>query len=581
VTFLLPGGLGQLGAQSALAWDPTTTGWSSATPPMRAATIPELAPGAPGMPGGRSIAPLLAPTSITDTFPTVENPLSSGGQWMHQTAYWNKLAVLNFPPHICYGLQTGAGTPIYDDSYAYLSPLVWPPSHTDYSVAITIDIAPDSGGDADEFECLLRVNDSPLPSVNTGGVLGGTATLYECNYQLFGAYQQIVTWGGPPGSFNSLAAVGPITAISTGDVLLAQIQGNNITVKRNGTTVNSYNDTTATYPTGQPGFGKYYQGSGGGNHMGYTQVVVTSLPYTAPTPSNFSASVSSLASAGTIVGQIPCQHNPTSWSITSASPSVGSSYFSIDSFANIVVQAAGVGNLVAPTYTLTVQATNSFGSNTATVTITNVGVTGPIFSNNNHSMIDGDGSHGEPLAVRGTKAVLSSGTAASRRRYFEMRNANVGETPSTSTFVSAGAVLAAWNAATVSNLPLGTELAGTSAGLISYAPGGDVPGQYFVFTEQKALYAAGTIAPVAGDIIGVAIDTSGVNFPGETAIWFNVNGNWVNQGAPTTTFPGLATPDTVLAGTQAWPAGSTDYTNHITIKPNTTPLYTPPGFTPL
>jgi hypothetical protein len=577
VTFLLPGGLGQLGAQSALAWDPTTTGWSSALPRGLRAEIPA---GEPGKVGGLSIAPLLAPTSITDTFPTVENPLSSGGQWMHQTAYWNKLAVLNFPPHICYGLQTGAGTPIYDDSYAYLSPLVWPPSHTDYSVAITINIAPDSGGDADEFECLLRVTDSPLPTTNSGGVLGGTANLYECNYQLFGAYQQIVAWTGAPGGFASLAAVGPITGISTGDVLLAQIQGNNITVKRNGTTVNSYNDTAATYPTGQPGFGKYYQGSGGGNHMGYTQVVVTSTPYTAPTPSALSANVSSLATAGTIVGQIPCQHNPTSWSVSSPLPVGSSGYFAIDSFGNVVVQAAAVGNIIASNYSFTATATNSFGSNTALVTLTNVGVTGPIFSNNNHSMIDGDDSHGEPLAVRGTKAVLSSGTAASRRRYFEMRNANVGETPSASTFVSAGAVLAAWNAATVSALPLGLDAAGTSAGLISYAPGGGMGGEYIVSQGGKLLYSLST-TPVAGDIIGVAIDTSGVNFPGETAIWFNVNGTWVNQGVPTTTFPGLATPDVILAGTQAWPAGSTDYTNHITIKPNATPLYTPAGFTPL
>lgn len=564
MTFLLPGGLGQLGAHSLSAWDTTTTGWSN-PPGLREA--PEAIPlGSPGTPGGQSIAPLLAPTSITENFPTVENPLSTGGQWMNQTTYWAKMAVINGPPHVCIGLQDGLATPPYNDAYAYLSPLVWPPSHTDYSVAGTVNLALGPSGTTDEWELVLRVNDSPLP----GGV--GTVTLYECNYQQYGAYCQIVSWSGTPGGYNAMANVGPLAGLVTGDVLLAQIQGNSITVKRNGTTRNSYTinpGVDPVYATGQPGFAKYYEGSGG-DHFGFTQVVVTSTPYTAPTPSNAAMNVASGALAGTIVGQIPCQHNPTSWSIVGVPSPPGSvGYFAIDSFANVVVQAAAVGNIVASTYSFTVQATNSFGSNTALVTLTNVGVTGPIFSNGNRTIIDGDNSHGRPLAVRAKNSVLTTGTAASRRRYVEIKLGNAGEPLTLMGFVSVGVVVPTWAAPTVSALPLGFDTSGLSVGFVATSAA-----IYVAIFEGSGAGRVGAVT--AGDIVGISIDNSGVNFPGATALWFSVNGVYASGG---TTFPGLATPDIATPTlTQVWPACSTDYQNHVTINPNPAPLYMPAGF---
>ena len=576
MTFILPGGLGELGAQAVAAWDPTKTGWGAG----HLLTVTTFTLGEPGEPGGLSIAPLLAPTSITDTFPTVENPISSGGKWQHLAPWWAVIKVVHVTgvtPNVAAGTQTGAV--VYNDSYAYLTPTTWPPSHTDYSVAATIraDFALGPGGSTDEYEVLLRVRDSAttLPAIDgtTGPVGGpgiGAAQVYECNYHYYGEYQQIVVWFGGEASYDSLnPGGGPYTQVASGDVLMATIQGTNITVKYNGTTLNTYDDRTAYLPTGQPGFGKYYEGTGGGDNLGFSQVVVTSTPYTAPTPTSAAMNVSSLATAGTIVGQIPCQHNPTSWSITSATPSTGTTYFSIDSFANVVVQAAGVGNLVAPTYTLTVQATNAFGSNTATVTVTNTGVTGPVFSNFNKTIIDGDGSHGAPLAVRANKAILTAGTTANLRRYFEVKAGNVGENPSATSYVSVGVVNPTWNAATVTGLPLGYDTAGNSAGGVS-------SGAAWVLVCEGTIGARCSATRAAGDISGVAVDNSGVNY-GLSLVWFNLNGIWLGSG--TTTFPGLTSPDQrMTALTQIWPACSTDYVNHLTINPSVPPLYMPSGF---
>jgi hypothetical protein len=204
------------------------------------------------------------------------------------------------------------------------------------------------------------------------------------------------------------------------------------------------------------------------------------------------------------------------------------------------------------------------------VTLTNVGVTGPIFSNGNRTIIDGDGSHGEPLGVRSTKSMLTAGTAANLRRYFEVKAGNSGEAYSGLNFTSVGLVLPAWNAVTVSNLPLGLEAAGTSIGL------------WVLGTSYIALFAAvsagiSITGSGAGDIVGIAVDNSGVNNPGHTAVWFSVNGVYSNGS---TTFPGLATPDFLFPTlTQVWPACSTDYVYHMTINPNSAPLHLPPGFT--
>lgn len=579
MTCILPGDLAVFDSTGYSGWDPLTFGWGPSGPGLLSAP-------APGTLGGPSVAPLLAPTSITETFGTVENPLSHGGQWQHKTVYWANMAVGTFnlpgPTNVCYGLQTGAN--LYGDAYAYLSPLVWPPSHTDYTVAATINrnnvLGP--GGEADEYECVLRVTDSAAPT-GTGAV-----TLYECNYQIDGAYAQFVAWDGAPGTF-SIIYPGPGTqpALVTGDVIAATIQGQTVTFKRNGATLFTQTapvagsidaNYTGPFPTGQPGIAKFYQatgaGTGPGDHFGFTQVVITSSPYTAPVPQTLITTTASTSPSGTIVGQIPCQHNPTSWSISGATPPEGATYFTIDSFANVVVQAAAVGNLTSPSYVFTATATNSFGSNTASVRVSITGgtVTGPQFSNSNHTVIDGDNSHGRPLGVRALKRVESTGTAPSLRRYVEFQVGNSPtERPPGLGFVSVGGVTNSWNPAGSTQLPLGFDTTGYSVGLVanqSFL-------QYFImFAGASQGSFSGLVT--GGDIIGMAVDNSGVNFPSKSCFWFSVNGHYLNG---TTTFPGLATPDWLVPFLlPIWPACTTDYVDHVTINPSPRQLYKPAGF---
>lgn len=582
MTFVLPGGLGIESVTGSSGWDPTMFGWGAPGPGLLSAP-------APGTLGGPSVAPLLAPTSITETFGTVENPLSHGGQWLHQTVYWANMAVgsFNLPPvtNVCYGLQTGAN--VYGDAYSYLSPLVWPPSHTDYTVAATINrnnavLGP--GGETDEFECVLRVADSAAP---TGT---GTVTLYEVNYQIDGAYAQFVAWNGRPGSFTILYP-GPGTqpALVTGDVIAVTVQGLTFTLKRNGTTLFTQTDPatgggdpnyTGPFNFGQPGIAKFYQfndtgGAGPGNHFGFTQVVVTSAPFTAPVPALTSVTVPTTATAGTIVGQIPCQHNPTSWTFVGAPPpGLPAGALAIDSFANVVVQAAAVGAMTPGSYALTAQATNSFGSNTARVNVTVTGLTGPIFSNSNHTVIDGDDTHGRALCVRAKRSLGTTGTTASLRRYVEFQVGISPELPQGQGFVSVGLVLPAWNPVTVSTSVLGEEIAATSVGLVVPASSG--ASEYFLIYGGGNLLLGGAVN--GGDVVGMAVDNSGAVIA-NTLIWFNVNGIW-QCGAGSSTFPGVGSRDLTIGLTQCWPACSTSSSVHMTINPSPRQLHTPPGFQP-
>lgn len=586
MTFILPGGLGQLGAPSLSGWDVTVQGYGSGSPGFFAASSPELAAAVQSDDVPYEVRLDLGPAPlavgpITENFPTVENPLSTGGQWRHQTTYWANMAVGSFnlpaPTHVCYGLQDG--TNVYGDAYAYLSPTVWPPSFTDVTVAYTVNrnsvLGP--GGDTDEFEAVFRVHDSPSPT----GV--GTVTLYEVNYHIDGAYLQFVAWDGTPGTFTILGNAGTVPALVTGDVISVTMQGLTITAKRNGTTLYTATDPgtgsgdpnyTGPFNTGQPGFAKFYQAPPTGpDHYGFTQVVVTSAPYTAPIITDarpITFNVFRTIPSGTVIGQINATHNPTSWAISAPSPAGTDVYFTIDAFANVVLTPTGAGNLSASSYTFTATATNSFGSTLALVVI-NVSGAGAVLTNNNRTVID-SGDNINPIAIRGKKSIPTTGATASRRRYIEFQAGNVGDTggPGTrTTWVSVGMADATWNPVT-DTLPLGADAAGNGIGVrasslwvLEFGGSG-----LFVFP----------FTPAIGDIVGIAVDTSAVNFAG-TAFWFNLNGQWLNKGSGVTpTFPGLTNADAVLGLIVAWPACSTDFFTHVTINPAGTQLYRPTGF---
>lgn len=301
--------------------------------------------------------------TVTEDFATVENPISVGGKWVHRAEWWANIKVVNIPPHVAAGTQDGSVS--YNDSYAYLSPTVWPPSWTDYTVQATVRIDT-SGGNVNEWETLVRVTD-------TVAVAGhGTVTAYELNCDRWGNYAQFVSWDGPGGDSGWTILVQPgsnLQELVTGDVLKSRIQGNVLTAWRNATQVNTYTDGSNLHPTGQPGIGLYYDQSDGGDNHGFTAWSVTSAAYTAPVVPDGSFSAAHTITAGTVIGQIPATHNPATWAVTGCTPSSAVTYFTIDAFANLILTAAGQGNIPAGTYTLTVYASNAYGNDSATITV--------------------------------------------------------------------------------------------------------------------------------------------------------------------------------------------------------------------
>jgi hypothetical protein len=91
-------------------------------------------------------------------------------------------------------------------------------------------------------------------------------------------------------------------------------------------------------------------------------MVVSNLPVV--TPANFNLALPT--TNGFLVGIVSASNSPTSWSITAGN---SSGYFAISNSGNVTVTATGASGLTAGTYSLTVQATNAFGSGTGTVGI--------------------------------------------------------------------------------------------------------------------------------------------------------------------------------------------------------------------
>jgi hypothetical protein len=78
---------------------------------------------------------------------------------------------------------------------------------------------------------------------------------YEVYYSN-GGYVYLVRWNGPLNDFTVLTNTGIIGQANTGDVLRMEIVGTFITVKRNGISILTYNDTSgAAIASGQPGIG--------------------------------------------------------------------------------------------------------------------------------------------------------------------------------------------------------------------------------------------------------------------------------------------------------------------------------------
>jgi len=188
--------------------------------------------------------------TYTTTFPSSENSVSEGGNWINgrTTGFdWSNVRTI---PGFAFGTQTGATAPPYNDSTAVLTGS-W--GATQFAQA-TVRAVSCTDSSYEEVELLLHTT-----------ITAHSITGYEFNFrcsQSAQAYAQIVRWNGPVNDFTYLARPnGPQYGVKNGDVVTATIVGNVLHSYINGVLV--VEATDSTYTTGSPGLAFFFQGSAG------------------------------------------------------------------------------------------------------------------------------------------------------------------------------------------------------------------------------------------------------------------------------------------------------------------------------
>lgn len=176
--------------------------------------------------------------SFSTAFPATENPISQGSKWTNGASVGLDWTNVQSTPGLAFATQTQHAEPPYDDSIACLSG--FPADQWCQGVIHNVSAA------NREVELLLRAT-----------ITAHSATLYEIDITQSNGLD-IAIWNGPQNSFN-VVVTGVTAGVSLADgaVWYAQIVGNVITVKCNGSTVATYTDTANTYTSGNPGIGFY------------------------------------------------------------------------------------------------------------------------------------------------------------------------------------------------------------------------------------------------------------------------------------------------------------------------------------
>jgi hypothetical protein len=200
--------------------------------------------------GGTSAStpcPTAASGVYTTNFPLTENPLSEGGKWVDGKAVgnaWNNPASGGGKAYA--SVLSGATGNRYDDSVAHLSTSFQTFNANQYAQG-TVYLASGYSGQSHEIELLLHFS---ISSNNAHG--------YEILWGLTG-YMAVVRWNGASGDYTPVydPGSGSMPVPKDGDVLRAEMSGNTITVKLNGSTVATVNVSSAgnVWTSGQPGIG--------------------------------------------------------------------------------------------------------------------------------------------------------------------------------------------------------------------------------------------------------------------------------------------------------------------------------------
>jgi len=201
-------------------------------------------------------APSGGSASYSTNFDLTESPISESGHWHHSDP--NQSIVVT-ASGLAYGSQNGTGKNAaggYDDSIAFLDG--FPPNQRMTCVLHRTGSQPGYL----EAEIWLRASEG----TERASQFGATRTYgYEINIEGNGEYIQIGQFKGLPSLFDSHSAGSPLTSMGVhdGDVFEADIIGNAITVRLNGTVIASASDTGQTgsgaIATGNPGIGFFRQ----------------------------------------------------------------------------------------------------------------------------------------------------------------------------------------------------------------------------------------------------------------------------------------------------------------------------------
>jgi hypothetical protein len=198
--------------------------------------------------------------SYQTNFTLNESPISEGGVWSRSTS-------TGFTNVVTTGgtaFGTNGAANAFDDSYALLrgfGPNQTAQAVIQRSAALNTNVT-------HEVELLLRFTDDVT-----------TARGYECLFSFDGGVQ-IIRWDGLNLGSMSFEDIGneapnaPRAPLKTGDVIMASIAGNNISVFINGTLIATAAD--ATYATGQPGIGFFTRPGGNSANLAITSYSVSS-----------------------------------------------------------------------------------------------------------------------------------------------------------------------------------------------------------------------------------------------------------------------------------------------------------------
>ena len=204
--------------------------------------------GGGGSGGGGAATPCgtVSASAYSTGFAVTENPISEGGRWVNgktDGVDWNDVQTV---PGKAYAADFVGGGSRYNDPIAHLNASFRTFASNQYAEGIVFR-APGyrNPDDKHEVELLLRFE-----------IAANSARGYEV---LWGQDGEIfvVRWNGPLGNYTTLGGVrdpGPGPAVD-GDVLRAEIVGNEITVCKNGDVVIVVSDPDSTWVDGQPGIG--------------------------------------------------------------------------------------------------------------------------------------------------------------------------------------------------------------------------------------------------------------------------------------------------------------------------------------